>query len=402
MSRHPRGFTLIELLVAMLISAVVLVGVVAVVNAQQQAYYDGQRQREAQGNGRSALTFIEQALLMAGYGMDAPLAFDFDRYTGPCPSAMGTCPRDSVSNSDEIVFYNRNPRYWVPDSHTAEPRGAAWRITGLAGTSVSVNARQGDTFLNGQILQAVCRAAGLYAYFTVSTNTTAGADGSLSIPLLASASSDPFRRQDAATDSCFTSGEARLFLIERHRFHVRPVGTESYLVHDLGIDVNQDGTIDANDELIVAGGVEILQFAYVLTNPGLAPRGLTPGTPIAFAKGAGGSSANGMATLDFPGTVPAGTFTYLPTSWYSYTLGPPAAAARMTDHQANIRAVQVAIRARSTLADTRTQGADGEQLPLFNLNALPSWFDRNDRYGRVTFISTVPIRNMVVRGMVDF
>ena len=45
--------------------------------------------------------------------------------------------------------------------------------------------------------------------------------------------------------------------------------------------------------------------------------------------------------------VPPGSSIYLPTSFFGYTFGPPAAATRLTDHQGNIRAVMVSMVARS-------------------------------------------------------
>jgi type IV pilus assembly protein PilW len=407
MPRPARGFTLIELTIAVAISLIVLAGIVAVVLSQQQAYADGHRQREAQGSARAALSFVEESLLLAGYGMDAPLALDFDRYVaGPplCPTDLDPCPRDG-GDADEIVFYNRNPRYWVPMDYAAAPQGNAWRVLSISEAEVRIRARKGDTFPENQILQAVCRAGSGFAYFTVAANTSAANDMDLPIPLKPSATTDPFLRQDATTAACFGGGEARLYLIDRHRFHIRPVGAESFLVHDLGTDRNLDGTIDEADELVLAAGIETIQFAYILTNPTLAPRGTTADETIAMAPGAGTKSANGISTLQFPtatGVDPASGSVYAPTSFYPHSVGPPTPEVRLTDHQANIRAIRVALRARSTLPDTRTTGASGFELPLFNLNSVPSWVDTNDQYGRVTFVTTVPLRNMIVRGMVDF
>jgi len=410
--RPPRGVTLVELMVAVAISLVVLAAILGVVNTQQKAYFDGQKQREAQGSGREALRVIEEALLLAGYGMDAPLAFDFDRYEGPCPAQLYPCPRDAIADSDEIVFFHRNPRYWVPKVYTDPYAGNAWRVLGLTAGTVSVEARLGDRFLKGQILQAVCKSGTEFAYFTVGETATATAAGALDVTLLAADDeTDPFLRQDDALNAirsaCFLSGEARVFLIERHRFHVRPVdtgnGLEPFLMHDQGVDLNLDDTVDAGDEIAVAGGVELLQFGYVLTNPLLAMRGGTPGTAIAFAAGdLGTASTEGLTTLQFPGPPQGNLPAYRATSFYGYTLGPPAHDRRLTDHQANIRAVRVAVRARSAVADRSAPALPEALTPLLNLNALPAWIDANDRYNRVTFVSAVPLRNMVVRAMNDF
>lgn len=410
---RPRGFTLLELVVATGTSAIVLAFVVLAVNAQQRAFLSGNKQRAAQISARSAMLFIEEELALAGYGMDAPLAFDFDRYRGPCPAQLDPCPRDSTSNSDELVFFRRNPQYWLPEAFTDEPRGNAWRITadGITEDAVNVSARAGDVFLKGEILQAVCKAAAAYAYFTVSETQPVGALDVADFPvkLEPSVDSDPFRRQNAAGDACFRSGQARLFRIQRFRYHVRPVARgdafDPYLVLDRGVDTNQDDEVNEADEELLAEGVELLQFAYVLTNATLAPRGATPGTGVPLTPGFPGAVAgDGLTTLEFPGIIPAGGSPYDPTSFYGYSVGPPPHARRNTDHQANIRAVRIAVRARNEYPDPQFVGGD-VLVPLFNMNVLPAWIVGDEaagRYNRATFVSSVAIRNMVNRGMNDF
>ena len=187
----------------MAVSAVVLAGIVGVVTAQQKAYQDGQRQRAAQSAARAGLTFMEQALVLAGYGLDAPLTFDFDRYSGPCPTEMGSCPRDAVNNSDEIVFYNRNPRYWVPSDNTADPRGNAWRVVSADIMGVTIAARKGDQFILGQILQVVCQGGARYSYATVSGTTPVSADGEVTLPVAPPAvpGSEPAEEEPAAASA---------------------------------------------------------------------------------------------------------------------------------------------------------------------------------------------------------
>ncbi len=81
--RRPRGVTLIELTIAVAVSAIVLAALFGVVQSQQTAFFQGQLQRGAQGAARAALTYVEQRVMLAGYGMDAPLAFDFQYYGMP-------------------------------------------------------------------------------------------------------------------------------------------------------------------------------------------------------------------------------------------------------------------------------------------------------------------------------
>lgn len=405
-----RGMTLVELLVALAVTGIVLAAVFGVVQGQQTAYYEGHLQRAAQGSARSALTFLEQRVQLAGYGMDAPLAFDFDRYPAlPCPPLAAGCPRDSVNGNDELVFHARNPRYWVPEDAAGEPRGNAWRIVGLAANSITVNARAGDSFVRGRVLQAVCRGGTRYAFMTAAQGVPpAAADGPVTIQLLAAVDTDPFRRQDSAqqvVDPCFASGEARLFLIDRFRFHVRPVpgpnGAQPYLVLDTGLDANGDGPDEA-EEVVIAEGIESFQVAYVMTSNALAPRGASPGVPIAFARGPLGLTAGaGMTTLEFPGLVDPALSPYRPTSWYGYALGPPAADQRLTDHQANVRAVRIAIVARGPEPDPGAPRAD-PFTPILNQNARPAWIAADVPFNRVRLETTVLVRNMTARGMTDF
>ncbi len=414
---RPRGVTLIELLVAMTISAVVLVGVIGVALSQQKAYHDGARTRAAQQSARNAILFIEQKLPEAGYGMAPSLAFDFDRYTtGPCPPELvsGTsCARDRTNDSDELVWYARNPSYWVPFDaagvSTYEPAGRAWKVTAFSPTSnaITVRAREGQSFRKGQVLQVVCEGAAQYAYVTVSTSVAApGGGGPVDIALQLASAADPFRRQNSATDACFTTGSARAFQIDRYRLHVRPVDVgggqkDPYLVLDQGIDTpNTSIAVDEADEQLIAAGIESMQVAYVLANG--TEVGTTSGTAITFAAGAPGDAvANKITTLQFPGAAPAGTESiYSPTSWYRYYMGPPPASERNTNHQANIRAIRLALVARSPTQD-RTQSSVAPILN-FNQTAAPPWITSGDGYQRVSIEATIPLPNMLTQGMVYF
>ncbi len=410
--RRPRGFTLVELLVSVAIGAIVLAALFGVVQSQQSAYYQGHLQRAAQGSARQALAFVEQRLAMAGYGMDAPLAFDFQYYPAlPCPSLAAGCPRDSVNGNDELVFYMRNPRYWVPEDRSGvfQPSGNAWRVVTLGSSSITLAARIGDHFERGRILQVVCQNGEKYAYMTVAQGVpTQTAAGSVTLTLVTAVATNPFQRQDAAAaEACFTGGGARAFLIDRFRFHVRPVqgpsGVVPYLVLDTGLDRNNDGPDEA-EETIVAEGIESFQVGYVMTNSALAPRGTTPGTTIAFAPGAAGAtSGSGMTTLQYPGLVNPGQWEYQPTSWFRYAVGPTpmVASERLTDHQANIRGVRLVIVARGPDPDPAI-GRQDYLLPILNQNALPSWISATAPYSRARVETTVPVRNMVARAMNDF
>jgi type IV pilus assembly protein PilW len=400
-----RGFTLLEVVVTMGIMFIILGALFGVVSGQQAAFYQGNMQRAAQGSVRAALSFVEQKLALAGYGMDPSLAFDFTSTVAPCPALANPCLRDRIDGNDELVFFARNPRYWVPDGTglTAAPTGNVWVIAGLSNTSVTVVPRGTEVFAKGQILQAVCANATSYAYFTVDQTT---APGAANITLTPISASNPFARQDVAmADGCFTGGTARLFLIDRFRFHVRPVSVEGqvipYLVLDRGLDARSDGW-DEGEEIVIAEGIESFQVAYDMNNPALAPRGATAGAAITFAGGALGTpSANGITTLQFPGGTPTtGQTAYAPTSWYGNAIGPPlpAGSPRLTDHQANIRAVRVSLVGRAP-APNATGPGTGLLLPVLNQNTLPSWVDQRASYGRTRVDATITVRNMVARGL---
>jgi type IV pilus assembly protein PilW len=429
-----RGFTLIELLVALTVTAFVMVAVFAAVNSQQKSYFDGQMQRTAQGSARSALLYMEQRLRLAGYGVEPSFAFDFGTYAGPCPAENAGCPRDSTTNNDEVVFYSRNPSYWVPADPFQEPRGHAWRVRSISASEVRVNARQGDVFPKGQVLSAVCRGGEYYAYMTVSqTIGPVGADTmDLPIPLEATSIANPLRRQDVASNtaawgsnrtSCFSDGLARLFQVDRYRFHVRPValGTGGgrtlyapYLVLDMGVDVNGDGVVDEQDEMLVSEGVEVLQIGYVLANPNLP--GLGVAAPfVATPAGAGGfgvTTSNTLTTSGFPGAAPATTddSPYKSTSSYAYLLGPPSDPQRLTNHQANIRQVRLAVVTRSPSADTRSRTAVllDSTFRLFDLVTVPAWISANadpgpeDGFQRMLSETRVVLPNMMARGLTYF
>ena len=260
-----------------------------------------------------------------------------------------------------------------------------------------MNARAGDVFRNGQIFLAVCSGSSSYAYFTASETVQVAAAGVSSITLAPATTSNPFLRQDVAVASaCFSAGvgadPARLFLVNRYRFHVRPVITgtlgaatqyDPLLVLDQGIDLDLDGDVDANDELLIAEGIESIQVVLPL-QLGRARAGGDDRRDRHHARGMdrrdrGHDRERRSRPRSFPGHArePGPTTAYTPSSFYPYTFGPPAAAERGTNHQANVQAIRVSRagtldRRRTSRARTRADGF----LPLLNQARLPAWVDR--------------------------
>lgn len=443
-TRNPHGVTLVEMLVAVAASAIVLVGVIGAVRAQQDAFQGGQRVREAQGASRNALLFIEQKLALAGWGMDPVLAFDLSGQpgdldgviwtAGPCPAAAAPCVKDRIDGSDELVFFSRNPSYWIPPPDPPPApgllRGRVWQVAAFdpANDTVTVAARAGDLFLKGQILQGVCDQGQGQRYFTVADNfgETTGVDAvpvaldkNLVLTLMPDVLANPFRRQSAG--EC---PPTRIFQIDRYRFHVRPdpVGDgrhETYLMLDSGVDVDRDGLIDERDERILAQGVEILQVGYHFTpnidvaagtDTTLAPVGYAPGLPIAVR---GGTSATATTAAD---TITRTSFAasaaevdstfYKNATFYEFRFGPPLAPQRTTNHAANLSAIQVSLVTRSDSPNMEPGGGllPGAQAPVLNMNQTPAWIltyaatrGGKDGYERTRLDTTVHLPNLVAR-----
>jgi type IV pilus assembly protein PilW len=426
---RSRGLTLIEVVVALAVTSIVLVGVVAAFQAQQATFYGSQKVRAAQSSARSALLYLEQKLPLAGTGMDGSLAFDLRGWTGgPCPPEMAGCPRESQTDSDELVFFSRNLDYWAPADPLSDGRGHTWFFGGVAGNTLTLTAREGDRFEMGQILQVVCQRLMRYFYVTVA----AGVDGPpddgnpatvdtapVNIPLVPGdpANPNPFQTQFLSGDACYLAlnAPARVFQIDRYRLHVRPVLREGiryepFLVLDTGVDVNRDGAIDDNDEQVVADGIEVLQVGYSFVNQALGTFGVTSGSPLNLVP----SPANagqavdqlGTLTLPAPGAVPPEETQLTLSSFLRYRTTPPnLPPERLSAHQGNVTAVRVGVVARSP--EPSVQGSATFRLAghgFFNFTGAPQWVQAfadsrggDDGYQRFAAETAVNTPNLLVQ-----
>jgi type IV pilus assembly protein PilW len=438
--------TLVELLVALGASGIVLAVVIGAVKAQQDAFRGGQHVREAQSAARNALLFLEQKLAYAGFGIDPVLAFDLTGqpgdadptvfYQGPCPAEAAPCLKDRVDGSDELVFHFRDPSYFSPPADPPPPPGAtlqgrAWEVASFdkAAGKIRLEGRAGEVFRPGQVLQGVCAKGAGEKLFTVRGKAEVGAvDAEVEVDLLADALTDPFKRQNAG--QC---DPIRVYLLQRYRFHVRPVSApdgsyESYLVLDTGVDMDGDGDVDADDETIIAPNIEIMQVAYHFQfhaegpNPAIPPAGTAPGVALAVSagapnaaiatqRGAPGSAtdapaASAITRADFTSTVLADAKFYDQASLYEFGHGPPMAAERKTNHQGNIRAVQIVLVARSSGAarEGSTGLLPGPGAPVLNMDVTPDWIAAwaaarggSDGLERVRLETTVNLPSMVSR-----
>jgi type IV pilus assembly protein PilW len=331
-NRPVRGFTLIELAVSILIAGIMAFGAISVLNQQRRLLQASSADRALQETARAALGEIGENLRRAGYGMEPSLAIDFSLYT-PATATLGTgavtC-RDSITQSDEIVFYARDPAFKALVS--AAPTTGQLVLTG----GIQAPLRR------GQILQVMCAGAAGTTYVTVAATVAANwvppaaAPATTIVTLQNATAVFPRLNADlAVAASCFQNDWAnlRVYRVDRFRYFVQTFQdsdsqlTRPYLMLDRGL---QDDDGSARDEP-VAPDVEDLQFEYVFYNP------VTAATRSVGGPGTARLS-NNPASIDLAAAPPAiGSLGEDPT--------------RLTNSPANIRAVRVSV-------VTRTPGPD--------------------------------------------
>lgn len=388
-----RGFTLIEVMVGVAVSLLVIGLVMGTFLSQQRSMQSLDLSREASNAARDALFSIQETLGRAGYGIDPRYAFDLRNYNCPgyVPPTDPFC-RDRSNAPDELVFVERNPAYyWAgnPSSAiqgcdpTAPCSGHAWQVTGFDTSHVTVNARAGDVFLLGQVVEMTC-AKGLNPTMgTVTTTARASSAGALQIALTSASTTNPYQANIGAShDSCFdgagvapggnAAAGVSMFLVDRYRYFVTTLNGAPWLMLDRGLDYNQNGvtaentgsgTPDLADLIPVAHGAEDLQIAYLLrpSTTGLAPPDSNQNWVI-------GDSVGVAEEPDPTATAP---------TQYASDTDP----SRFTLHPANVRGVRVRLTVRSLLADL-TQG--GSSWPGDQPGAIPEaataqpFEDRND------------------------
>jgi type IV pilus assembly protein PilW len=427
---RSRGFTLVEMLIALLVAGIAISGALLMIRSQQHTFQASNKLRQAQNAARGALLFLEQRVPLAGFGLDPAEAFDFQWYR-----CAGACPRDFNDAPDELVYYARNLNYRVVEDAAAAVttlHGKVWKGLKLNDTTISLEARAGDVFRAGQILQYACDSALVFTMVTLQSTTVAPADGPLDLQLeplvggglVSGSSRDPFRRQDAADtadvlykkwNNCFLNN-ARVFQVDRYRFYVRPVvaaagRTDPYLVLDQGVDRDGDGDVDLDDEVLVAEGIENFQVSYAFVDPAIPPTGTTPGTVTTVPNPgtAPNTTPNVITPTWFPGVFDAvKQYPFLASSQYFTRSTTPLEPKRKTNDQGNIRAVRISLVARSPEPDP--QGIANltyvANSPLWTMNftSVPAWLaadlvaDVRDRYMRAIASTFVEVPNLASRG----
>ncbi|MFL5348141.1 MAG: prepilin-type N-terminal cleavage/methylation domain-containing protein [Hyalangium sp.] len=369
-SLRSRGFTLLELLVGAAVGAVVLTGISLTFISQAQQYQAHEGRRGVQANARQALGFMGRHLRVAGYGVNpdrAILAYDsFNAVTG-----------------------KQEPGY--PDALVVHWRDALFRRRASAVSSAKITLQPSEPLREplrkGQILLVLCDRDPNFPDITVDENpphvfVTVGQyvpAGTTEIPLdqtdKTSAPNSPilgpgrlFHEQSdpGFTHACFSRQPPHVLLVHRAAFFVgmydedgNPSTPERkpYLMMHQGLDMPSatdaqgDGTIDLNDAVPVAEGIEQLQVAYILDTNNKD----TDQTPIILG-------VNEPMTPEHYGEKwEERDLINLPHGWF-FNVGLNAVDPqdmpykRLLDHPANIRQVRLTLVSRSSQPDPQAPG----------------------------------------------
>ncbi len=384
--RTARGFTLIELMVTMLIASVAVAAVSTVFLTQVQMYQRHEGRRSSQASARTSLTFLEERVRRAGYGVDPALAFiPFDSYNAAGDAA-------GVNFPDAVAVHSRDPRF------------TARTLTAADDDSLDFTPALTEALEPGQILLAVCSGGESHAYSVVSARALAGAT-TVSLRNAAVAESPRgapgprFHQQAQLNDGCYDDGTATLIKVERSSFYVaafdddRDAATPPvpYLMLHRGLDSNGDGSFNADDSVPLAQGVEQLQLAYILNSNDDAPPTIVGVTDAPGYGDAWAASATGPEMEDF----------------YSD-------ASRLVNHPANIRQVRItlvvrgAVREQERVGDNAITGESGAALAggaipwkaLENLGTpvtTPAFSPQAGGYARTVLRVSVAPKNLLMK-----
>jgi type IV pilus assembly protein PilW len=391
---RARGFTLVELMIGVVVSSLVVAGALALLLAQKRSFQASSADRALQETGRMALEEMSQNLRMAGYGVEPPMVFDFGltddvpmdrapqgpglvvRFGGDSSGSSGfACAtpvqcRDRIDGPDELAFQYRSP--WFNHPIVSVPSTNALVIAGPLPQAIEA----------GQVLQAVCYSGSMvWAYVRVSQQVPATGSATVTVPLEGGASLDYPHQNQTLADTCFQTGLARAFKVERMRYFVQShaadgtvtawnaAGSRPFLLRDRGLrDVNGAPIVD-----IVSTDVEDLQVAYVFPFSPLGQEvaGATAGTRLdASASGIDLAPAGGPPRYDTPRLSPL----------------------RASHWPANVRAVRIEVVVRSPNPD-----AQSEEALIPAAGNRPAAANGPPGHRRMLFQTSVAIPNMESR-----
>lgn len=363
--RPQRGFTLIELMVSAAITLTILAAVATTFIGVQGAYQSEAQVKGAVENGRTALSYLERTIGLAGYGLPPAQAFDFD--------VVGGFAKDNTTDAtvgfltDDLAVRFRDPQYLR--------RGT------LDGTTIQLETGStfGVAFKSGQGLVVACTGGRSYALVRTAASALATAS------TVQTTTTPVFVPPNVSTaDRCFKeTGDRMPFVMVMHerRFRIVSLGGRPFLVvfHNL----NAPDPASNTDFEPLASDVEQFQVAYGMNRPTSVTSCCTTNTAIDSA-----GNSNWML-LDASGD-PAPVEATLPDYSTPYN-----DALRFNTNGANIRSVRVSLVMRSTAAKAERRKIDRERLE----NAPSTWTATAvpDGFYRYTLRSTVRTPNMTSR-----
>jgi type IV pilus assembly protein PilW len=372
MSRSKaHGFTLLEMMVGVAITSLVLLGVAAAFIASQRSFQiEGQTKTAIEGS-RTAVSYLERQLKLAGYGLHPAGAVDFST------TVTGAAKQDVVAGdtiTDDLAIRYRDP-YFIRQG-TIE----AGEFTLPVDEELGVNLRE------GQVVLFACRGRNDHLVARLNANVAAAATSFAFTNYNIYGGAVP-----NTTPACFTGGgEGYAFLVHEKRFRIRRLGAPGqerpFLVvfHNLA-----DSPATAANFDPLAADVEAFHVSYVMNRPRL-------GSPNSAANPSDGTGGNENWVMgDAAGDAMPNPALTVPPYTEAYD-GTPST--RFTAHPANIRSIRITLAVRSTSALGGGQGVKFANLrvPLENDPTDPDDYDP-DAFYRAVVTSTVRLPNMLSR-----
>jgi len=396
-SNRQSGLTLIELLVGTGIAAVAIAMASMAMVTQSQAMRALDLTRGANTSSREAMQQIEHNLRLLGWGIDPHFAIDL---TTNClnPTPPGPC-RDQVNAPDQLAFVSRNPMYRFLNQNEGGcalvngcTYGKAWPISAMTSGSpntitISPQATNPSSvnLEMGRIVLAVCAGGQNATMLTLDRSYTISNAGSFVLNPV-SAPSPPYNDWNSLLP-CHGAAGAMLFLVDHYRYFVQPPPpgqTTYWLMLDLGLDLNGNGTLppaDTADLIPVAKGVEDMQVAYVIP----------PNPACATAPDNGPGATGDWIIGNNPGVVeePLGTLATVPPT-YQTAANDPSRCNSL--NAANVRGVRVSLTIRSEMPD-RSKGPTwtGDSVPFAENHTGTA---SGGNYRRYTSETEITLRNL--------
>jgi type IV pilus assembly protein PilW len=367
--RDRRGFTLLELLVGAAVSSIVLVAICAVFISVNQAFVSQGQITTTVGDARTATSFLERILRLAGYGIDPRFAFDFSDAE---ESKDNVLVEDVVpaAYTDDLVFRYRDPMYLRRGQLDASGN------LKLEGSTFGIALRAGQP--------VIVACVGAQTFFVTKTSASASAtDNQVALVSYATGAGSFPPVSFSPLPSCMKQQKDTapyVMLMYDLRIRVVPLGLPArpFLVafHDLA---SADPTENANFDPIAAD-VDSFQVAYFMNRP---PPGVCTGTPV---DGSNGNWILGDNTSDATKLPDDAVSAPLYTTDYTDCL-------RFNNHPGNIRFVRITMSLRSP------QRAAGERddfkLETLENNVIDD--PKADGFYRTVISTTVRVPNMAAR-----